>query len=424
MLDLKLVKENLDQVAARLKTRGFELDTAAVKKLEESRRTLIFNAEKLKSEKNALSKQIGALKAKGEDASGVMAKVKALGDDTAAAEKQAGEVDAQLMDLLARVPNIPDEDVPAGTTENENKFMRDWGQAVKFDFKPKTHWEIGEALDILDFDRAVKISGSRFTVYKGNGAALERALIQFMLNVQTRENGYQEMWPPLLLNAATMYGTGQLPKFEEDLFRLRDEGYYLSPTAEVPLTNLHRDEVLEAAQLPIKYSAYTPCFRAEAGSHGKDIKGMVRQHQFNKVEMVKITAPEQSDFEHEEMVKNAEVILQRLGLAYRVVMLCGGEAGFSAAKCYDIEVYVAGMDKWWECSSVSNCRDFQARRAKVKVKTADGKKVFAHTLNGSGLATSRVLPAIIENYQNEDGSITVPEVLRPYMGGLEKIHGI
>lgn len=422
MLDLKFVRDNLDLVASKLKKRGLEFDVKGFSELESQRRAFIGESEKLKAAKNDLSKKIGELMKAKEDATELKDRVKLMGDQMAQAEARAAEWDEKLGDILKRTPNLPDDSVPLGLSADENKKVRSWGTVPTFSFTPKPHWELGESLGILDWERAAKVTGARFTVYRGLGARLERALIQFMLDTQGAA-GYLEHWVPLMVNAESLYGTGQLPKFEEDLFRLQGErGYYLIPTAEVPLTNLHRDETFEEAQLPIKYCGYTPCFRSEAGAYGKDTKGMVRQHQFNKVELVKFTTPEQSDAEHEKLVADAELILQKLGLPYQTMLLCAGDMGFGAQKCYDIEVYAAGQDKkWWECSSCSNFGEFQARRANIKVKLKDGKKVFAHTLNGSGLATSRVLPAIMENYQQADGSVVIPEVLRPYMGGLDRI---
>jgi seryl-tRNA synthetase len=425
MLDLKFVRDNLPATAALLKKRGFDFDVRAFEATDTERRAAITEAEKLKQAKNELSRRIGELKKAGEDAGEPMERVRALGEAVAAAEARAAELDGKLFDALKRTPNLPDSSVPEGLGPEQNQVVKSWGTPPQFGFNPKPHWELGEALGILDWNRAVKISGARFTVYRGLGARLERALIQFMLDTQTLRHGYTEFWTPLLVNAETLYGTGQLPKFEEDLFRLRgDLPYYLIPTAEVPLTNLHRDEVLDEAVLPLKYTAYTPCFRAEAGSYGKDTRGMVRQHQFNKVELVKFTLPESSFEEHEKLTADAEAILEALELPYRRMLLCAGDMGFGAAKCYDLEVYSAGQDKkWWECSSCSNFTDFQARRANIKVRRKDGKKELLHTLNGSGLATSRVLPAILENFQHADGSVTVPKALRPYLGGMERITG-
>ena len=425
MLDLRTVRENLPTVAAALKRRGFDFDVPAFEAVDLERRAAITEAEKLKASKNELSKKIGDFKKAGQDAGELMDKVMLLGKQVAAAETRAAAADQKLYDGLKRTPNLPHSSVPEGLGPEGNVQVKAWGEPPSFGFTPKPHWELGEALGILDWVRATKISGARFTIYRGLGARLERALIQFMLDTQTQKHGYTEFWTPLLVNAETLYGTGQLPKFEEDLFRLRgDMPLYLIPTAEVPLTNLHRDEVLDEAVLPLKYTAYTPCFRAEAGSYGKDTRGMVRQHQFNKVELVKFTLPERSFEEHEALTADAEAILEALELPYRRMLLCAGDMGFGAAKCYDLEVYSAGQEKkWWECSSCSNFTDFQARRANIKVRRKDGKKELLHTLNGSGLATSRVLPAILENNQLADGSVAVPKALRPYLGGLDRIAG-
>ena len=423
MLDLKYVRENLKDVAAALKRRGLDFDVQGFEAIDLERRTAITESEKLKAGKNELSKKIGELKKAKEDAGDLMDRVKLMGDEVTRAEARAAECDLKLQELLRNTPNVPHSTVPDGLSAEQNVKAKSWGTPPTFAFTPRPHWEIGEALGILDFERATKVTGARFTFYKGLGAKLERALIQFMLDTQTNKNGYTEMWAPLMVNADSLFGTGQLPKFEEDLFRLRGEnGHYLIPTAEVPLTNFHRDEVLEEAVLPIRYAGYTPCFRAEAGAYGRDTKGMVRQHQFNKVELVKFCTPETSFDEHEKLTADAESILEALELPYQRMLLCAGDMGFGATKCYDLEVYSAGQEKkWWECSSCSNFGDFQARRANIKVKRADGKKELLHTLNGSGLATSRVFPAILENNQQADGSVIIPKVLRPYMGGLERI---
>jgi seryl-tRNA synthetase len=424
MLDLKYVRENLDAVTAGLNRRApGTFDAAAFKVHDEERRLAITEAEKLKAQKNELSRQVGELKKAKQDATALMEQVKEINEQLVAREAAAAAADEQLYDILKRTPNLPHASVPDGASAEQNVKVKSWGTPPTFSFTPKPHWELGAALGILDWDRAAKITGARFTVYKGLGARLERALIQFMLDTQTQQHGYTEMWTPLMVNADSLFGTGQLPKFEEDLFKLRgDKDYYLIPTAEVPITNYHRDEDLDAAQLPLKYCGYTPCFRSEAGAYGKDTRGMVRQHQFNKVELVQFTAPGDSERAHEELTSHAERILELLELPYQRMLLCAGDMGFGAQKCYDLEVYSAGQDKkWWECSSCSNFGDFQARRAKIRVKGADGKKVLAHTLNGSGLATSRVLPAILENNQQADGSVIIPKALRPYLGGLERI---
>jgi seryl-tRNA synthetase len=424
MLDLRYVRENLDSVAAGLNRRAAgTFDASAFKALDGQRRAAITEAEQLKAGKNELSKKIGELKRAKEDAGELMDRVKLMGEQVAQAEARAAELDEKLYDILKRTPNLPDASVPNGADAEANVKVKEWGTPPSFSFTPKPHWELGESLGILDFERAAKVTGARFTFYVGLGARLERALIHFMLDVQTQQHGYTELWTPLMVNADSLIGTGQLPKFEEDLFKLRGEkDYYLIPTAEVPVTNYHRGEVLDFAALPLKYCAYTPCFRSEAGAYGKDTRGMVRQHQFNKVELVKFCAPEQSDAEHEKLTADAERILELLELPYRRMLLCAGDMGFGAQKCYDLELYSAGQEKkWWECSSCSNFGDFQARRADIKLKLPDGKKVLAHTLNGSGLATSRVLPAILENNQQLDGSVLIPKALQPYMGGLERI---
>jgi seryl-tRNA synthetase len=426
MLDLKHVRDNLPAVAAALKKRGLDFDVAGFEALDKARREAIRASEEAKAQKNEMSRRFGELKkaqAPEAETAHLKANIAQVDVIIGGAEAKAAALDGQLLDILKRTPNLPAASVPAGLSADENIKVKEWGQVPSFAFQPKPHWELGEALGILDFERAAKVTGARFTFYKGLGARLERALIQFMLDTQTQQHGYTEFWTPLMVNAETLYGTGQLPKFEEDLFRLRGEnGYYLIPTAEVPLTNYHRDETLDESVLPLKYTAYTPCFRAEAGSYGRDTKGMVRQHQFNKVELVKFTTPESSEAEHEALTEDAEKILELLALPYRRMLLCAGDMGFGAQKCYDLEVYSAGQEKlWWECSSCSNFGDFQARRANIKVKRKDGKKELLHTLNGSGLATSRVLPAILENNQNADGSVTVPKALRPYLGGLETI---
>ncbi len=424
MLDLKFVRENLDAVAAGLNRRAAgTFDAQAFKTLDEQRRKDISSAENLKAEKNGLSKQIGELKKNKQDATELMAQVKSMDSRIVEAEAKAAEVDAKLWDILKRTPNMPDASVPDGASADDNQVVKTWGTPPTFTFTPKSHWELGETLGLFDFERAAKITGARFTVYKGLGARLERALIQFMLDTQTLKHGYTEVWTPLMVNADSLFGTGQLPKFEQDLFKLAGEqAYYLIPTAEVPVTNLHRGETFDESQLPIKYASYTPCFRSEAGAAGKDTRGIVRQHQFNKVELVKFTTAEQSESEHEKLTADAEAILELLELPYKRLLHCAGELSFGAAKCYDLEVYAAGQDKkWWECSSCSDFKDFQARRAEIRVKRKDGKKELAHTINGSGLATSRVLPAILENNQQADGSVVIPKVLRPYLGGLEII---
>jgi seryl-tRNA synthetase len=422
MLDVKLLRENLDEVKARMATRGAPIDWGEFVAVDRERRDALANIERLKETKNRLSGEIGKLKKSGGDAVALMREGEEVSETIRNAEGPLGEIEARFDAFMLTLPNLPNPKVKVGKDAGDNLEVRRWGEPAKFDFEPKNHWDIGEELKILDFARAAKITGARFTVYCGSGAKLERALINFMLDLHTRENGYQEMLPPALVNRAALVGTGQLPKFEEDLFHLAPGDYFLIPTAEVPLTNLHREEMLEREQLPIKYVAYTPCFRSEAGSYGKDVRGLIRQHQFNKVEMVTLSEPESSYDELEGMVRNAEEVLQRLKLPYRVVELCTGDMGFAAAKTYDLEVWLPGQKTYREISSCTNCEDFQARRANIRYrKEKKGKPIFVHTLNGSGLAVGRTLVAVLENYQQKDGSVIVPETLRPYMGGLERI---
>jgi len=422
MLDVKLLRENLDEVKARMATRGGQVDWDDFVALDRERRDALANIERLKERKNRLSGEIGKLKKSGGDAAALMREGEDVSEAIRNAEGPLAEIEARFSRFMLTLPSLPNPKVRVGKDAGDNQEMSRWGEPPKFEFTAKNHWDIGEELDILDFARAAKITGARFTVYRDAGARLERALINFMLDLHTRENGYKEMLPPALVNRASLIGTGQLPKFEEDLFHLAPGDYFLIPTAEVPLTNLHRDELLEREQLPIKYVAYTPCFRSEAGSYGKDVRGLIRQHQFNKVEMVKFSEPETSYDELESLVQNAEEVLRRLKLPYRVVELCTGDMGFQAAKTYDIEVWLPGQNTYREISSCSNCEDFQARRANIRYrKEKKGKPTFVHTLNGSGLAVGRTLVAVLENYQQKEGSVVIPEVLRPYMGGLEKI---
>jgi seryl-tRNA synthetase len=422
MLDVKLLRDDLEAVKARMGTRGVAIPWDAFVAVDRERRDALATVERLKERKNRLSGEIGKLKKAGADASGLMAEVEEISAEIQRSEKPLAEIEARFEEFMLALPNLPHSSVSVGKSAEENKEIRRWGEPPRFDLAPKNHWDIGEELGILDFARAAKIAGARFAVYCGLGARLERALINFMLDLHISENGYQEMLPPALVNRRSLVGTGQLPKFEDDLFRLAQGEYFLIPTAEVPLTNLHRDELLERADLPIKYVAYTPCFRSEAGSYGKDVRGLIRQHQFNKVEMVKFTEPETSYDELESMVQNAEMVLQRLGLPYRVVELCTGDMGFSAAKTYDLEVWLAGQSAYREISSCSNCEDFQSRRAQIRYrKDRKGRPIFVHTLNGSGLAVGRTLVAVLENYQQQDGSVLIPETLRPYMGGIERI---
>ena len=422
MIDVKLLRENLDEVKARMANRGAEINWDEFLAVDHERREALAKIEKLKEKKNRLSGEIGKLKKSGADAVALMGEAEEVSDAIRNSEKPLAEIEARFEAFMLSLPNLPNESVAIGKSAEDNKEIRRWGELPEFDFEPKNHWDIGEELGILDFVRAAKITGARFVVYRDAGARLERALINFMLDLHTKENGYKEILPPALVNRASLIGTGQLPKFEEDLFRLAQGDYFLIPTAEVPLTNLHRDEMIEREELPIKYVAHTPCFRSEAGSYGKDVRGLIRQHQFNKVEMVKFTEPETSYQELESMVQNAEEVLKRLKLPYRVVELCTADMGPAAAKTYDLEVWVPGQKAYREISSCSNCEDFQARRAHIRYrKDKKGRPIFVHTLNGSGLAVGRTLVAVLENYQQKDGSVLIPDALQPYMGGVERI---
>jgi seryl-tRNA synthetase len=422
MLDVKLLRENLDEVKTRMATRGAEIDWNEFVALDRERREALASIERLKEKKNRLSGEIGKIKKSGGDATAFMREVEEVTEAIRSDEGPLADIEARFEQLMLTLPNLPNPGVPVGKNSDDNKEIRRWGDLPKFDFGPKNHWDIGEELGILDFERAAKIAGARFAVYRDAGARLERALINFMLDLHTQEHGYKEMIPPALVNRTALVGTGQLPKFEEDLFRLAQGEYFLIPTAEVPLTNLHRDEMIEREDLPIKYVAYTPCFRSEAGSYGKDVRGLIRLHQFNKVEMVKFSEPETSYDELESMVRNAEEVLKRLRIPYRVVELCTGDLGFGSAKTYDLEVWVPGQNTYREISSCSNCEDFQARRANIRYrKEHKGRPVFVHTLNGSGLAVGRTFVAVLENYQQKDGSVVIPDALRSYMGGLERI---
>ncbi|MBM4297664.1 MAG: serine--tRNA ligase, partial [Deltaproteobacteria bacterium] len=417
-----LLRDDLERVKERMATRGVAIDWDEFIALDRERRDALANIERLKEKKNRLSGEIGKLKKAGGDASAAMREVEELSAAIHDSEAPLADVEARFERFMLTLPNLPHASIKVGKNETENREVRRWGEPPRFDFEARNHWDIGETLGILDFARAAKIAGARFTVYRGAGAKLERALINFMLDLHTGENGYQEMLPPALVNRAALVGTGQLPKFEEDLFHLAPGDYFLIPTAEVPLTNLHREEVLDREALPIKYVAYTPCFRSEAGSYGKDVRGLIRQHQFNKVEMVKFCEPENSYDELESMTRNAEEVLKRLGLPYRIVELCTGDLGFVSAKTYDLEVWLPGQNMYREISSCSNCEDFQARRANIRYrKEPKGRTLFVHTLNGSGLAVGRTLVALLENYQQQDGSVVIPEKLRPYMGGLTRI---
>lgn len=417
MLDLKFVRENLDKVAEAMKNRHTEVDLDAFRKLDQERRDLLQEVEADKSLRNSVSAEISKMKKNGEDASEKILSMRTLGDKIAETDKKLKEVEQGLRDIMLTIPNMPDASVPVGKDDTENPEVRKWGEPTHFDFEPKAHWDLGEELGILDSNRAAKVSGGRFYYYLGLGARLERAVYNFMLDQHTQKDGYTEVIPPYIVNRETMTGTGQLPKFHEDMYRLEGMEMYLIPTAEVPLTNYYRDEIIDGAKLPIYLTAFTPCFRAEAGSAGRDTRGLIRQHQFHKVEMVKFTKPEDSFDELEKLTHDAEGILQALGLPYHVVCLCTGDLGFSATKCYDIEVWFPAQNKYREISSCSNCVDFQARRANIRFRRdSKSKPEFVHTLNGSGLAVGRTVAAILENYLQADGSIVVPEVLRPYMG--------
>jgi seryl-tRNA synthetase len=415
MYDLNFFRNHLVQIRERLALRGYELDIPAFQALDQRRRQFVTESEQIKAERNQQTAEIGKLRKAGEDTSERQARVRAMGERIAELDEQVRKLDTEFRDFLARVPNVPYDSVPAGKDERDNVEVKRWGTPRNFDFPPKAHWDLGPELGILDLERAAKIAGARFAVYWGLGARLERALINFMLDVHTREHGYREVLPPFLVNSASLFGTGQLPKFAEDQFRCEGHDLWLIPTAEVPVTNLFRDETVDGDLLPLSLCAYTPCFRSEAGSYGRDVRGIIRQHQFQKVEMVKITCPDQSAEEHEKLTRNAESILERLGLPYRTVVLCTGDTGFSAAKTYDIEVWLPGQNAYKEISSCSNFDAFQARRAQIRFKSGKGKPEFVHTLNGSGLAVGRTWVAVVENYQQADGSVLVPEALRPYL---------
>jgi seryl-tRNA synthetase len=416
MYDLAFFRNNLDAIAKRLSDRGFTLDVEAFRKLDAERRAALSESEQLNARRNAESQEIGKLKKAGQDTTALQQQVREMGDRKTELDQRAEQLDQEFRQMLAGVPNTPHESVPTGKSSDDNVEVRRWGKPPEFSFTPKAHWDLGPELGILDFDRAVKITGARFAVYWGLGAKLERALINFMLDVHTQHHGYTEVLPPFMANSASFYGTGQLPKFEQDLFKLQGTDYYLVPTAEVPVTNLHRDETLDLDKLPLKYCAYTPCFRSEAGSYGRDVRGIIRQHQFQKVELVKFARPESSYEELESLTRDAEDILQRLGLAYRTVVLCTGDMGASSAKTYDIEVWLPGQNGYKEISSCSNFEAFQARRASIRAKSAKGKAEYVHTLNGSGLAVGRTWLAIVENFQQADGSVLIPKALQPFMG--------
>lgn len=421
MLDVKFLRENFEQAEQRLATRGEAINLDAFRKLDSHRRELLGQAETLKAEKNRVSALIGKTKDKSQVKDEIV-RMKEVSVQIKGLDEQLREATESLQTILMTIPNLPHELCPVGLTEDDNVELRAWGAIPEYSFTAKAHWDIGEELDILDFERGGKITGARFTLYKGAGARLERALINFMLDLHTDEHKYVEMLPPFMVNRASMTATGQLPKFEDDLFHVEGPDYFLIPTAEVPVTNIHRDEILGAEQLPLCYTAHTPCFRKEAGSHGRDTRGLIRQHQFNKVELVKFVEPATSDQELDKLLANAEKVLQLLELPYRVVDLCSGDIGFSAARTFDIEVWLPGQEVYREISSCSSFRDFQARRAAIRYRPEEGAKPeFVHTLNGSGLAVGRTVLAVLENYQQEDGSVIVPKVLQPYMGGLERI---
>lgn len=421
MLDVKFLRDNLEQAQQRLSTRGSAIDLDTFCQLDKQRRELLSTADNLKAEKNRVSALIGQTKDKSQ-VKDEISRMKEVSGQIKELDEQLRTTNEALQNILLTIPNLPHEDCPVGSSEDDNVVIRSWGSMLQFSFTPKAHWDIGEDLDILDFERGGKLTGARFTLYKGAGARLERALINFMLDLHTEQHKYVEMLPPFMVNRESMTGTGQLPKFEEDLFHVEGPDYFLIPTAEVPVTNIHRDEILGAQQLPLCYTAYTPCFRKEAGSHGRDTRGLIRQHQFNKVELVKFVAPEDSDQELEKLLADAERVLQLLELPYQVVDLCTSDIGFSAARTFDLEVWLPGQNVYREISSCSTFRDFQARRAAIRYRREEGaKSEFVHTLNGSGLAVGRTLLAVLENYQQEDGSVLVPKVLQPYMGGLERI---
>ena len=416
MLDIRILRTEPERIKDALKKRNNPLDIEPAIELDKKRRELLADAEKKKALQNEITKKIPAMKKAGEDTSKIFEEMRALSDDIKNDDAKISKIDEELRDFMLKIPNIPNPDIPVGTDDSENKEIRRYKTPTEFPFEPKAHWDIGTNLDILDFDRGAKISGSRFTVYKGLGARLERAVINYFLNTHI-ESGYTEIFPPYMVNRTSMTGTGQLPKFEEDAFKVANNGFFMIPTAEVPVTNLHRDEILDANMLPIKYCAYSACFRAEAGSAGRDTRGLIRQHQFNKVELVKFADPETSYQELESLTNDAEKLLQGLDIPYRVVCLCTGDLGFSSAKTYDIEVWMPSYGRYVEISSCSNFEDFQARRANIKFKrNPKDKAQFVHTLNGSGLAVGRTVAAILENFQNEDGTVRVPELLIPFMG--------
>jgi len=421
MLDIKRIRAEYDDVKKAVEMRGKgDFGLSKVLELDKERRAIISTVEDMKNKQKTVSKQIPMLKKEGKDTTDVMAEMKKLSEEVKSLDAKVKEIDVALEDVLLGIPNTPVQDTPVGDTDEDNRELRTWGEPTKFEFEPKAHWDVGTGLDILDFERGTKIAGARFTVLKNNGAKLERALINFMLDLHTENHNFTEVMTPFMVNRAAMTGTGQLPKFEDDMFHIPAKDFFLVPTAEVPVTNLYAGEILDQTELPINHTAYTPCFRKEAGSAGRDTRGIIRQHQFNKVEMVKFVEPDKSYEELEILTAAAEEVLKRLNLPYRVVQLCTGDLGFSSAKTYDIEVWMPSYDRYLEISSCSNFEDYQARRANIRFRNKETKKVqHVHTLNGSGLAVGRTLAAILENYQQADGTVIVPEALRPYMGGRE-----
>lgn len=421
MLDMKFIRANPDLIRETLRKKRVEVDLDRILGLDEERRAILMRVEALKARRNSVSEQVGKLKKAGLDATAVIEEMRLAGDEIKALDEQLRGVEEELNGLLLIVPNVPDPDAPVGEDESGNIEIRRWGTAREFDFEPKAHWDVGTALGILDFDRAGKITGARFTVQKGAAARLSRALISFMLDFHVTRHGYTEISPPLMVNRASMTGSGQFPKFREDVFALTPQEYFLIPTAEVPLVNLHRDDILKAEELPINYVAYTPCFRSEAGAAGRDTRGLIRQHQFDKVEMVMFARPEESTAALDRIVRQAEEVLEALGIPYRVLYMCTGDMGFTQAKKFDLEIWMPSYGRYVEISSASNCGDFQGRRANIRFRNESGKLEFVHTLNASGVAVGRTLAAILENFQEADGSVTIPEALRPYLGGLERI---
>lgn len=422
MLDIRWIRSNADEVRQFLADRNNDMDIGPLLGLDEERRLLLTETEELKARRNEGSRKVGAARARGEDASAAMEEMRVIGDRIKDIDARISEIDEKISDMLLSLPNRPHDSVPVGKDENDNPEVRRWGEPKQFSFEPKPHWDLGEALGIMDFEKGASLAQSRFTVLKGLGARLERALLNFMLDLHTEKHGYLEVQPPFMVSSKTMRGTGQLPKFADDLYKCENDDLWLIPTAEVPLTNLHAEEILEEGQLPLYYTAYTPCFRREAGAYGRDVRGMLRQHQFDKVEMVKLSSPETSYDELEKLTDNAEEVLRALGIPHRTICLCTGDMGFGSSKTYDVEVWLPSQHKYREISSCSNCEDFQARRMNTRFRPADGGKPrFVHTLNGSGIAIGRALIAVLENFQREDGSIGIPEVLFPYMGGVTEI---